>query len=627
MSVRDERWAARLESADLRQLTQHAPDMLMVVDLEHRIQFINWTVAGLDVEQVLGTEFLAYVSPDQHATVRASFDHVRRTREPSSYRSVYVSPESSAPREWESRIGPVIEEGAVIGFAVFARDVTERNAQARELTRFFELSVDMLCVLDDARCFRRVSSSFSTTLGYAMEELRGQSLVELIHKSDREATLGHLLCVAEGRQDVHFETRFKHKSGSFLLLSWRARHDAETRVIFAVARDITQERNLEFQLRESQKMDAVGQLAGGLAHDFNNLMLAVLANAEFAREELNEDTPLGEYLAQISDAASRATVLTKQLLAFSRREAIRRVAIDANELTRTLMQLLRRLIPANVEIDFIPGAHVPKLDCDPNQLEQVLINLCINARDAMPHGGRITIETDAAVLDDRFRESHPWAKPGRYGLLTITDSGIGMVKDVCDRIFEPFFTTKGPGKGTGLGLATVYAIVKQHGGLVHVQSEPGHGSSFKLYIPVAAERASDSAGQRDSGLARGEETILVAEDEPLVRQVVTQILERAGYRVMGARNGKEAIDLLKDNLLEVRLVLLDVMMPEMSGPEAYYQIRQLLPELPVLFSSGYSNDARFGHSVPRDCVLIEKPYRSEELLRAVRLALTARLPE
>jgi two-component system cell cycle sensor histidine kinase/response regulator CckA len=627
VSPRDDRWAARLESADLRQLTQHAPDMLMVVDLEHRIQFINWTVAGLDVEQVLGTDFFAYVSPDQHAVVRESFDHVRRTREPSSYRSIYVSPESSAPREWESRVGPVIEEGAVVGFAVFARDVTERNAQARELTRFFELSVDMLCVIDDARCFRRVSSSFSTSLGYATEELQGQPLAEFIHEGDREATLAHVLSVAQGQQDVHFETRFQHKGGSFLLLSWRARHDTETRVIFAVARDITQERNLEFQLRESQKMDAVGQLAGGLAHDFNNLMLAVLANVEFAREELSEDTPLGEYLAQISDAATRATVLTKQLLAFSRREAIRRVAIDVNELTRTLMQLLRRLIPANVEVDFVPGACLPKLDCDPNQLEQVLINLCINARDAMPHGGRITIETEAALIDDRFRESHPWAKPGRYGVLTITDSGIGMTKDVCDRIFEPFFTTKGPGKGTGLGLATVYAIVKQHDGLVHVHSEPGHGSSFKVYIPVAAQLAGDVPEQCDPGLPGREETILVAEDEPLVRQVVTQILERAGYRVLGARNGKEALELLKENPRQVRLVLLDVMMPEMSGPEAYYRIRQTLPELPVLFSSGYSNDARFAHSVPRDCVLLEKPYRSEELLRVVRLALTAPLPE
>jgi two-component system cell cycle sensor histidine kinase/response regulator CckA len=626
MSTRDDRWAARLESADLRQLTQHAPDMLMVVDLEHRIQFINWTVAGLDVEQVVGTDFLDYVSPDQHAAVRESFAHVLRTREPASYPSIYVSPETWAPNEWESRVGPVIEDGAVIGFAIFARDVTERNAQARELTRFFELSADMLCVIDDARCFRRVSSSFSTTLGYATDELRGESLAEFIHKGDREATLAHLLSVAEGKQDVHFETRFRHKGGSYVLLSWRARHDTETRVIFAVARDITLERNLEFQLRESQKMDAVGQLAGGLAHDFNNLMLAVLANVEFATEELSEDNPLIEYLSQISDAATRATVLTKQLLAFSRREPIRRAAVDVNELTRTLMQLLRRLIPANVEVDFIRGDCLPKLDCDPNQLEQILINLCINARDAMPQGGRITIETETAVINDRFRESHPWAKPGRYGLLTITDSGIGMTKDVCDRIFEPFFTTKGPGKGTGLGLATVYAIVKQHGGLVHVHSEPGLGSSFKVYIPVAAQPASDIPVRPGPSLPSGEETILVAEDEPLVRQVVTQILERAGYRVLGARNGKEAIELLRQNLGEVRLVLLDVMMPELSGPEAYYRIRQTLPELPVLFSSGYSNDARFAHSVPRDCVLLEKPYRSEELLRAVRVALGVRPP-
>jgi len=614
------RWLDWIQASELRLLTEHSPDVMMVLDLEHRIQFINWTAGGLGIEQVIGTEVFTYVPAAQHTEMREAFQSVLTSRQPGCYRNVYQRPDQT-PLEWESRVAPVIEDGAVTGFAVFARDVTERNARQRELTRFFELSVDMLCVVGDDGCFRRVSSSFSTSLGYEKEELQGKLVTDFIHKDDRPMTEAQLLAIVEGNGVGQFENRFQHKHGLFHLLSWRARPDTETRVVFAAARDITQERNLERQLRESQKMDAVGQLAGGLAHDFNNLMLAILANVEFATEDAGEGASLLEYLTQITEAANRATALTKQLLAFSRRDAIRRAAIDINELTRGLIQLLRRLIPANVELDFIPGYRLPKIDADPNQLEQVLVNLCINARDAMPQGGRLTIETESVVINGRFRESHPWAHPGRYGLISVTDSGHGMTKDVSDRIFEPFFTTKEPGKGTGLGLATVYAIVKQHGGLVHVYSEPGHGSTFKVYIPIAAQLASDIGQKRDPGLPGGDETILIAEDEDLVRHVVVQILERAGYRVLSARNGKEALELLKENWSDVALVLLDVVMPELSGPEAYYRLRETLPDLPVVFSSGYTDEARFAHSMPSECVLIEKPYRAEDLLRTVRQAL------
>ncbi len=615
-------WARRIPAAELRKITEYSPDVILVLDLEYRIQFVNWTLEGISPERVIGTEIFAFVSADQHAEMRTCFERVLATGQPGSFPSLLLAP-SGQPIEWESRVGPMVEDGKAMGLAVFARDVTERNKQVRELDRFFELSVDLFCVTDQAGRFRRVSASFSSVLGHPRQKLLGESLSAFAHPDDRARVESSLSRMLESGAVIQFETRFRHESGAYHLLAWNVRPDVEGGLVFGAARDITLERNLERQLRESQKMEAVGQLAGGLAHDFNNLMMAVLANVEFATEESRDRPEVSDYLSQIAEAATKAAALTKQLLSFSRRDAIRRSALDVNELIGGLVSLLRRLIPASIEIDVVAGAMLPKINADPNQLEQVLMNLCINARDAMPHGGRLRIETECELIDDRFRHSHPWARTGSYGLIRVADSGVGMTKDVSDRIFEPFFSTKVPGLGTGLGLSTVYAIIKQHAGIVHVHSEAGRGTTFEVYIPVAAQLGDGRDSGRRAGLSP-DETILIAEDEDLVRNVVIQILERGGYRVLSARNGREAVELLRQNLKGVALALLDVVMPELSGPEAFVFLRELRPDLPVIFSSGYTDQARFAHSLPQGSVLIEKPYRAEALLRNVREALAAR---
>jgi CheY-like chemotaxis protein len=306
---------------------------------------------------------------------------------------------------------------------------------------------------------------------------------------------------------------------------------------------------------------------------------------------------------------------------FSRREPLHPVPIDLNDLLRRLMQLLRRLLPENIAIDVRTAEGLGAVSADTTQLEQVIINLCVNARDAMERGGSLLIETDDALIDERDCELCPWARPGRFVRLTVTDNGVGMTAEVRERVFDPFFTTKSNHRGTGLGLATVYGIVQQHGGLVHVYSEVGQGTTFKVYLPADDRDAphAEPSAVNEAERLRGQETILVAEDEPLVRGPVLQLLERAGYRTLAAVDGLDAIRVLRDHA-EVNLVVLDVVMPELGGPQAWARMRELRPDLRVLFTSGYADD-RYRELLPEGVEVLEKPFQSEELLRVVRRKL------
>jgi CheY-like chemotaxis protein len=368
-------------------------------------------------------------------------------------------------------------------------------------------------------------------------------------------------------------------------------------------------------------MEAEGQLAGGVAHDFNNLLLAILANAQLAMYRA-PSSEIAEHLAEIEGAAQRAADLTKQLLAFSRRQPLHPVPVDLNALARGLMRMLRRLLPENITIDLIAGQHLASIRADPSQLEQVILNLCVNARDAMEHGGQLRLETENVVIDDGYRETRPWAKAGRYVVLSVADTGAGMTTEVRERAFEPFFTTKDRHRGTGLGLSTVYGIVQQHDGMVHVDTEPGAGSTFKVYLPAGAQPASaaGTAARADANAPRGQETILVVEDEERVRRAVVQILERAGYRAIAAENGLEAIRLLQEQEARVHLVLLDVVMPELGGPETWERMQRVRDGLRVLFTTGYAGD-QYREHLPPDAEILAKPFRSEELLSQIRKTL------
>jgi signal transduction histidine kinase/CheY-like chemotaxis protein/PAS domain-containing protein len=386
------------------------------------------------------------------------------------------------------------------------------------------------------------------------------------------------------------------------------------------------EESLEEQVRVSQKVEAIGLLAGGVAHDFNNLLQVIQGYTAMALDSAAPWPERRANLDEVRGASERAAQLTQQLLAFSRQQKLQRADLNLNVAITELLRMLRRVLGEQNTVDFIPGHDLGNVHVDRAQIDQVLLNLCLNARDALTSGGRITIETENVLVTEVFLESHPWAKPGRYVLLTVTDNGIGMSKETLARVFEPFFTTKPKGKGTGLGLSVVYGVVKQHDGMIHVYSEPGKGTTFKIYLPITARVANVDGSRSRPTPARGSETILLAEDEAMVRDLAVRILTRAGYRVIAAVDGAEAVALHATHRDEIALLLLDVVMPNLGGAEAYTTIAATHPGIPVIFCSGYAGSALQSEILRSSgAQLIAKPYGADELLRSVRLVLDAAL--
>ena len=390
--------------------------------------------------------------------------------------------------------------------------------------------------------------------------------------------------------------------------------------------DVTERRVLEEQLRQAQKLEAVGQLAGGIAHDFNNILQAIFGYTEMARSGLAPTERRAEDLDQVKKGAERAAKLTQQLLAFSRRQMIQPQDIDLNGVITDLSKMLHRVIGEHIELDLKLGQSAGSVHADPGTLEQVLMNLCVNARDAMPGGGQLVIETRHVVLDDAFAQAHPGVPPGKYALLSVTDTGDGMEAETVEHIFEPFFTTKDTGKGTGLGLSMVYGIIKQHRGLIDCQSERNKGTCFNIYLPsIERTTAATENGRKTSTPDRGTETILFAEDEEMVRDLALRILENQGYRVLVARDGADAIRMFEMHRDEIDFALLDVVMPKVGGREVHDTIQALKPDMPVLFSSGYSASAiHSGFIVQKGLETIQKPYSPNDLLQKVREMLDAR---
>ncbi len=392
------------------------------------------------------------------------------------------------------------------------------------------------------------------------------------------------------------------------------------------AQDITERRSLEDQFRQAQKMEAVGRLAGGVAHDFNNLLTVITSYAEFLLDDLAPEDPRRRDVEEIRNAGGSAAGLTRQLLAFSRQQVIQPQVLDLNDVVTNGEKLVKRVVGEDIEVVTAPGPELGGVKADPGQLEQVIMNLAVNARDAMPRGGKLTLETANVELDEVYVQGHPLAKPGQYVMLGVSDTGVGMDEQTQARVFEPFFTTKEA--GTGLGLATVYGIVKQSGGLIRVYSEPGHGTSFKIYLPRVDEPAEElaaSAVTADS--LRGTETVLLAEDAAGLRVVARQVLERYGYRILEAPNGEAALRLAAKHHGLIHLLLTDVVMPERSGRQLAEDLAVVRPGVKVLYMSGYTDDAVVRHGVLEHGVsFLQKPFTPDALARKVRQVLDSPAP-
>ena len=469
-----------------------------------------------------------------------------------------------------------------------------------------------------------VNHAFLQMLGYQRHDVIGRTAVELGIWADPEDRDRMLQILSSSSVSKGIHTRLRAISGEIREASVSAEVIDVNGVpcMLAVTQDVTEARRLENQLRQAQRMGAVGRLAGGVAHDFNNILTVIMGYSELALYRLGSNHGVSKHLGEIKMAAERAASLTRQLLAFSRQQVLFPRILDLNSVVNNLTRMLLRLIGEDISLSFKAGA-VGNIKADLGQVEQILMNLVVNARDAMPQGGTISIETSRVDLEDGYVDSHLSVQPGRYVMLSVSDTGCGMDEKTVPHIFEPFFTTKGPGQGTGLGLSIVYGIVKQSEGYIWVYSEPDRGTTFKIYFPEQSHgdhKTYEVAPVPD--LMVRTETVLVVEDDEDLRKLIVALIEAAGYRVREAANGEAALQVVRDSSEHIHLVLTDVLMPMMSGIELSSQLRKLQPDLKVLLMSGYAGDLIARYRVAEsELMLIEKPFTRQGLLARIRTAL------
>jgi two-component system, cell cycle sensor histidine kinase and response regulator CckA len=469
-----------------------------------------------------------------------------------------------------------------------------------------------------------VNRAWRKALGYSEEEIRDLTIQQVIHPDSQEVWGDQMARLFRGQPDDKAEITLVTKDGKKILgEESRTCKFVEGKPIFvrSIIRDITERRQLEDHLRQTLKMEAIGQLAGGVAHDFNNLLTIISGYGQLLEEKTGSKER--EYVQEILKASDRAASLTRQLLAFSRRQIMAPQVLDLNSIVANMEKMLKRLIGEHIELATLQHPDLGRVKADSGQIEQVILNLAVNARDAMPEGGKITIETANVELDESYARTHSSVVPGQYVMLAVSDGGVGMDSETMTHIFEPFFTTKERGQGTGLGLSTVYGIVKQSSGSIWVYSEVGAGSTFKVYLPRVQESAAHPEPvASDTGSVRGTETILVVEDEEGVRSLVRETLKSFGYKMLEAQGAEHALSILQEYREPIHLLLTDVIMPQMSGKELAKRLPSFHPETTVLFMSGYTDNAIVRHGVlDATTAFLQKPFMPKILVRKVREVL------
>ena len=637
--------------ARFRVLAQAVPNQVWSATPEGKLDWVNQKVfdySGLGEDELLGDKWAQLVHPEDLQRVSAEWKHSlqQKTRYETEFRlrrrdGVYC---------WHlSRALPSVSEGATRWLGSNT-DIEEQKATQAELAqlnatleerveqrtrdrdRMWLLSTDLILVAGFDGVIKSANPAWKKLLGWEERELVGKLLTQLVHEDDRENTAAEVQSLAAGHTTQRFENRYRHKDGSYKPISWIAVPDNED--IHAVGRDISMEREsalalkeAEERLRQSQKMEAIGQLTGGIAHDFNNLLQGISGSIEVVRGRLasGRTQDIEHFMDSATHSARRAAALIHRLLAFARRQSLESKTVDINRLVSSMEELMRRTLGEHIDLVVAFGEGVWLSRSDDNQLESAVLNLAVNARDAMPKGGTLTIRTANATLDQSYACLHEGLQPGDYAVISVSDTGIGMPPDVLARVFEPFFTTKPIGQGTGLGLSMIYGFAKQSGGHVRIHSQVGQGTEVSLYVP----RHPDEAAQEEAealpvSRLQGEgETLLVVEDDPAVRMIVLDELNELGYTTLEAMDGPTAIPILQSSQ-KIDLLISDVGLPGMNGRQIAEIGRQHRPDLPVLFMTGYAqNAASRSEFLAPGMEMISKPFSMDEMAAKIRDMLNA----
>lgn len=618
----------------LEDVIEGTSDVIYMKDLEGRYVMANSAQArlhGLTVEEIIGkTDF------DLHGEAAGRKIRERDASILASGRSATYehSVELSDGTHWFSPLKQVRRDanGDVIGLFGISRDVTERKRTEDALVKLaaiVESSNDAIIGVSVDGAVASWNLAAERLLGFRADEIIGQPIVTVVPPECRAESLDSLRRLKRGEAVDLYETVRLHRNGSRVPVSLNIFpiRDAKGEILgFAgFMRDIVARLRLEAQLRQAQKMDAVGRLAGGIAHDFNNLLAAIKVHCELLTEQLRPGSAEHADATEICKAADRAATLTRQLLAFSRKQVMQPKIVNLNDIVAEMERMLRRIIGENIAVTTTLQADLHLVKADPGQIEQVLMNLAVNSRDAMPDGGGLNIKTSNVLVDGAAVLRHPGLALGAYAMITVSDTGTGMTPAIQAHVFEPFFTTKEQGKGTGLGLATVYGIVMQSGGFVSVHSDPGMGTTFKIYLPQVAGTP-ETVKKRGSlpGLPVGTETVLIVDDEESVRSSIRRILAKCGYSTIEARDGAEALEMFAQQADTIDLVITDVVMPGLGGRGLAEALLKIRPGLKMIFMSGYTEDAATQQGVlAPGSAFIEKPFTLQAFAKSVRDTLDA----
>ena len=628
---------AHLAAQVLDEVATHITDFLWVRDAKTgTLLYLNDVWERITGHRInVGDHFQEFFKSTHPADVNQARAASERASLHGGYDEIVRAIDTTGTSRWmRVRTFPVQDaSGEVYRVVGIAEDVTElkraeealRNS-AQRFRSLIEHSSDLIVLVDAEARFTYLSPSFETTLGHRAEDWIGRSGFPLVWPDSVEATRQlHERTLASPGVAIPWQIRVLHADGTSRWLEGTSAnhlHDPAIAAVVVNCRDVTERKRMETQSIQAQKMESIGRLAGGVAHDFNNLLTAIKGNMSLAMLEVKSSDPLYEFLTSVDQATDSAASLTRQLLTFSRKQIISPKVINLNHVLGRVQKLLVRLIGEDIHLELFPASDLAQVRLDPNQAEQVLINLAVNARDAMPHGGRLTIGTANIDLDTKYARQHPYVQAGSYVMLTVTDTGVGMAEDVRAHLFEPFFTTKESGAGTGLGLSMVYGAVKQNGGHIEVDSEPGHGATFKIFLPAVEEPPDTTVDAVDATRPLGVETIVLVEDEQHVRTIASLMLRRQGYTVHTFPDGPSAIAAVEAMTGHLDLVITDVVMPRMNGKVLSERLLQLRPSIRVLYTSGYTADVIVHHGVLDEGVeFLSKPYSLELLARRVREVL------